>query len=96
MTLEEQIRHHMRLISIVEAGIWSTQGMGITFWMMDQRQSVDGHFTIEYVHSHTPETQNEAKALRYDFASETNSQPSTLSNSLLKNSLDYLHWLDHL
>ncbi len=64
----------MRLISIVEAGIWSTQGMGVMFCMMYQRQSADGHFTIEYVYSHASETQDEAKVLRDDCASERDSQ----------------------
>jgi hypothetical protein len=48
--------------------------MGVTFWTMDQRQSADGHFTVEYVHSHASETQDEAKTLLYDCTSETNSQ----------------------
>jgi hypothetical protein len=48
--------------------------MGVTFWMMDQHQSADGHFTIEYIHSHVSGTQDEAKALWYDCANETNSQ----------------------
>ncbi len=82
----------MRLISIVEAG---TQGMGVMFCMMDQLQSADGHFSIEYVHSHASETQDEAKALWDDCASETDSQ-AKYDNSLLKNNLDYLHYLDHL
>ncbi len=64
----------MRLISVVEEGIWSTQGMGVMFCMMDQRQSADGHFTIEYVYSHDSGTQDEAKALLDDCASETDSQ----------------------
>ncbi len=38
--------------------------------MMDQRQSADGLFTIEYVHSHASETQDEAKAQLYDCASK--------------------------
>ena len=42
--------------------------------MMDQRQSADGLFTIDYVHSHASETQDEAKAPLYDCASETNPQ----------------------
>ncbi len=64
----------MLLISIVEAGIWSTQGMGVMFCMMDQRQSADGHFMIEYVYSRASETQDEAKALQDDCSSETDSQ----------------------
>ncbi len=64
----------MCLISIIEAGIWSTQGMGFMFCMMDQRQSADGHFAIEYVYSYASETQDEAKALQDDCASETDSQ----------------------
>ncbi len=48
--------------------------MGVMFCMMDQRQSADGHFTIEYVYSHASETQDEAKALRDDCASKTDSQ----------------------
>jgi hypothetical protein len=48
--------------------------MGVMFCMMDQRQSADGHFTIEYVYSHASETQDEAKALRDDCGSETDSQ----------------------
>jgi hypothetical protein len=48
--------------------------MGVMFCMMDQHQSADGHFTIECVHSHVSETQDEAKALRDDCASETDSQ----------------------
>ncbi len=64
----------LRLISIVEAGIWSTRGMGVMFCMLDQCQSADGHFTIEYVYSHASETQDEAKAQRDDCASETDSQ----------------------
>ncbi len=31
----EKMRHHMRWISIVEAGIWSARG--VMFWMMDWR-----------------------------------------------------------
>ena len=48
--------------------------MGVMFCMMDQRQCADGHFTIKYVYSHASETQDEAKALRDDCASETDSQ----------------------
>ncbi len=48
--------------------------MGVMFCMLDQRHSADGHFTIEYVYSHASETQDEAKALRDDCASETDSQ----------------------
>ncbi len=48
--------------------------MGVMFCMLDQRQSADGHFTIEYVYSHALETQDGAKALRDDCASEIDSQ----------------------
>jgi hypothetical protein len=40
--------------------------MGVMFCMLDQRQSADDHFTIEYAYSHASETQDEAKAPRYD------------------------------
>ena len=69
--------------------------MGVMFCMLDQRQSADDHFTIEYVYSHASEAQDEAKVLRDNCASETDSL-STISNSLLKNYLDNLHCLDHL
>jgi hypothetical protein len=39
--------------------------MDVTFWMMGQRQSADGHFTSEYIHSHASKTQDEAKAPLY-------------------------------
>jgi hypothetical protein len=48
--------------------------MGVMFCMMDQHQSADGHFTIDYVYSHASETQDEAKALLDDCASEADSQ----------------------
>jgi hypothetical protein len=48
--------------------------MGVMFCMMDQRQSADGHFMIEYVYSRASETQDEAKALQDDCSSETDSQ----------------------
>ncbi len=66
MHVEKNPTSYALASSIVEAGIWSTQGMGVMFCMLDQRQSADDHFTIEYVYSHASETQDEAKAPRYD------------------------------
>ena len=66
MHVEKNPTSYALASSIVEAGIWSTQGMGVMFCMLDQRQSADDHFTIEYAYSHASETQDEAKAPRYD------------------------------
>ncbi len=60
------------------------------FCMLDQRQSADDHFTIEYVYSHASETQDEANALLDDCASETDSQAKYDKQQSLKKLLRLL------
>ena len=60
------------------------------FCMMDQRQSADDHFTIEYVYSHASETRDEAKALLDDCASEPDSQAKYDKQQSLKKLLRLL------
>jgi hypothetical protein len=64
--------------------------MGVMFCMPDQRQSADDHFTIEYVYSNASETQDEAKALQDDCASETDSQAKYDKQQSLKKLLRLL------
>jgi hypothetical protein len=64
--------------------------MGVMFCMLDQRQSADDHFTIEYVYSHASETQDEAKALLDDCARETDSQAKYDKQQSLKKLLRLL------
>jgi hypothetical protein len=65
--------------------------MGVMFCMLDQRQSADGHITIEYVYSHASETQDEARALLDDCASETDSPSQAKYDQ--QQSLEKLHRL---
>ncbi len=98
MHVENSLRHHMRSISIVEAGIWSAQG--VTFWMMDRR-AVYGWPLHERI-CPQPCFRNSRWSQSTTVWTEGISQMkflstlSTLSNSLWKNYLDYLDCIDHL
>ncbi len=66
------------------------------FFMMDQHQSADGHFTIEYGYRHASETQDEAKALQDDCTSETDSQAKYYKQQSLEKLLRLLTLLRSL
>jgi len=95
MHVENSLRHHMRSISIVEAGIWSAQG--VTFWMMDRRAVY--WWPLHDRICPQPCFRNWRWSQSTTVWSQGISEMkfiSTLSNSLWKNYLDYLDCIDHL
>ena len=91
------LRHHhdMRSISIVEAGIWSAQG--VTFWMMDRRAVY--WWPLHDRICPQPCFRNSRWSQSTTVWSQGISEMKficTLSNSLWKNYLDYLDCIDHL